>query len=217
LYYRILSASTKKDQEFRHFFDSPSARCPLAAVANGWQLSGTFTGGSGPTHDATYSYVSNGANVNITGSEQYAGRIRIVGNTGSGCSSNPFAQFNTAAYAGPQYGSSGNELGSNLLHGCADHTTNLSLARIFRIGSNEQRRLEFRLDGYNVFNAVVINARNTTMQLASPSAPTTILNSEYNANGTQNQARLTPNNAGFGAATGAQAMRTFQLLFRFTF
>jgi hypothetical protein len=32
-----------------------------------------------------------------------------------------------------------------------------------------------------------------------------------------NQARLTPNNVGFGSATGAQAMRTFQLLFRFTF
>jgi hypothetical protein len=84
---------------------------------------------------------------------------------------------------GPKYGSIGNESGSNLLHGCADHTTNLSLARIFRLKS-EQRRLEFRLDGYNIFNAVVINARNTTMQLASPSAPTSILNSEYNANGT---------------------------------
>jgi hypothetical protein len=179
-------------------------------------LSGAFTGGSGPTYDATYSYVSNGANVNLTGSPQYAARIKLVGNPGSGCSSNPFAQFNTAAYAGPQYGSIGNESGSNLLHGCADHTTNLSLARIFRLKS-EQRRLEFRLDGYNIFNAVVINARNTTMQLASPSAPTTILNSEYNANGTLNQARLTPNNAGFGSATGAQVMRTFQLLFRFTF
>ena len=68
-----------------------------------------------------------------------------------------------------------------------------------------------------LFNAVVINARNTTMQLGSPAAPTTILNSEYNPDGTLNQARLTPTNAGFGAATGAQPMRTFQALFRFTF
>ena len=181
-------------RSFAIFWTPLRPAAPMAAIANGWQLLGTFTGGSGPTYDATYSYVSGGANVNITGSPQYAGRIRLVGNPGSGCSSNPFAQSNTAAFAGPQYNSIGNESGSNLLHGCADHTTNLSLARIFRLKS-EQRRLEFRVDAYNAFNAVVINARASSMQLASPSAPATILNSEYNANGTLNQARLTPNNA----------------------
>jgi hypothetical protein len=28
----------------------------VAALANGWQLSGTFTAGNGPTYDATYAY-----------------------------------------------------------------------------------------------------------------------------------------------------------------
>jgi hypothetical protein len=55
------------------------------------------------------------------------------------------------------------------------------------------------------------------MQLNNPAAPTTVTNNQYNADGTLNPARLTPQNAGFGAATGAQAMRTAQVQVRFQF
>jgi len=40
----------------------------LGVAANGWQLSGILTAGSGLPYDATYSYATNGTNVNLTGS-----------------------------------------------------------------------------------------------------------------------------------------------------
>jgi len=188
----------------------------LAAVANDWQLSGVFTGGSGAPYDATYSYQTNGLNVNLTGSPQYQARIRVVGDPGSGCSSNSYAQFNTAAFAGPTFGSVGNESGRNLLHGCSDHTTDLSIARNFRLGG-ERRRLQLRLDAFNAFNTVVINGRQAQLQLNDPTNTTTIRNNQINADGSLNRARLRPVDAGFGAATSAQPMRSLQLQLRFIF
>jgi len=187
----------------------------LSTVVNGWQVSGAFNAGTGPAYDATYTYNSGGSNVNITGSPSYAGRIRLAGNPGSGCSGNPYQEFNTAAFAGPGYSSIGNESGSALLRGCFDHQANLSISRYFRLG--EQKRLQLRADAYNVFNNVIINSFQSNMVLASPSSPNTIMNNQYNADGSLNQARLTPATAGFGAATGAMPMRTVQVQARFTF
>jgi hypothetical protein len=45
----------------------------------------------------------------------------------------------------------------------------------------------------------------------------TIRNNQYNPDDSLNTARLTPANAGAGAATGAQAMRTIQMQLRFMF
>ena len=78
-------------------------------------------------------------------------------------------------------------------------------------------QLQFRLDIFNAFNSVVINARNTTIQYNNPAAATTITNNQYNADGSLNTARLTPATAGAGAATGAQAMRSMQMQIRFRF
>ena len=88
------------------------------AVINDWQLSGVFTGTSGSRYDSTFSYNSNGSSVNLTGSPSYAARIKVVGDPGSGCSDDQYAQFNTAAFAGPGYNSLGLESGSNLMGGC---------------------------------------------------------------------------------------------------
>ena len=70
---------------------------------------------------------------------------------------------------------------------------------------------------FNVFNAVIINARQTVLQYNSPADPNTLRNNQYGTDGTLNTARITPVNAGAGAATGAQAMRTIQAQIRFTF
>jgi hypothetical protein len=164
----------------------------------------------------TYNYASNGANVNLTGSPQYYARINVGRNAGSGCSGNPYAQINANAFSGPTYNSIGNESGSSLFNYCFNNTTDVAIQRSFRLFS-EQRRFSFRVDAFNVFNTVVINAVNTTMQLASPAAPSAITNNQFNADGSLNTARLTPQNAGFGAATGAQARRTIQAQVRFTF
>jgi hypothetical protein len=120
----------------------------------------------------------------------------------------------------------GLESGVNYLVGCPDHTVDLALQRTFRAGG--ARRLTVRLDAFNAFNAVIFNARQTQLQLNSPT-DLTIRNPQFvakdgdttlapGATGTVlNSNRLTPNAAGFGAVTGAQAMRSFQLNVRFAF
>jgi hypothetical protein len=186
----------------------------LASIANDWQLSGIFTGGSAARYDISYSYQSAGENINITGSPSYAGRTRIVGDTGSGCSSNQYSQFNGNAFAGPQYGSVGLESGRNYLVGCPDKTVDLAIARNFRLGST--RAAQIRFDIFNAFNTVVYNARQTQLQLTNPTDQV-IRNAQLNADGSVNQARLRPRDAGFGAVTGAQGMRSVQLQLRFQF
>ncbi|MDQ3213374.1 MAG: hypothetical protein M3Q85_11920, partial [Acidobacteriota bacterium] len=115
---------------------------------------------------------------------------------------------------GPQYGSVGLESGRNLLRGCADKRVDLSLSRDIRAGGS--RRLELRLDVFNAFNAEVITARNNTVTYVSPTN-LTVVNNQFNADGSLNTARSKPNNSGFGAATNAEALRNVQVQVRFQF
>jgi hypothetical protein len=69
---------------------------------------------------------------------------------------------------------------------------------------------------FNAFNAVVIDQRQTTVTYVSPSN-LTVVNNQFKADGTLNAARAKPNNAGFGAATRALAMRNVRLQLRFQF
>ena len=196
-------------------------------LLNDWQISAVLTAGSANQplapqannqsngrYDLTYTYQNNGANVNLTGSPDYAPKIVYVGDPGTGCSSDQYRQFNTSAVTGPQYGSVGLESGRNILGGCPDHTVDLAVARNIRLGGG--RTLQFRLDAFNVFNTVVINDRNRNVIYRSPT-DLTIVNSETLPDGSIDPARLTPRNAGFGAATGAQPMRNMQLQIRFGF
>ena len=137
-----------------------------------------------------------------------------LGDPGSGCSSDQYRQFNTASVTGPTYNSVGLESGRNILGGCPDKTVDMAIARNIRLGGN--RTFQFRLDIFNVFNTVVINNRERNVTFVSPTN-LTIVNSQTNADGSLNQARLTPRNAGFGAATGAQNMRNMQVQIRFGF
>jgi len=191
---------------------------PKAAgyVVNGWQLSAVYTGGNGAPYDATYTYASNGANVNLTGSPQYVARIKVGSNAGSGCGSSQYQQLNANAFSGPTYNSTGNESGSSLFNYCFNNTADLAVQRSFGVWG-EKRRVSFRLDAFNVFNIAVINAVNNTMQLASPAAASTVTNNQFLSTGALNTGRITAQNAGFGAATGALPMRTLQAQIRFTF
>jgi len=202
------------------------ARGVLAAVANDWQLSGILTAGSGARYTPTVSYQNGGGNVNLTGSPDYGARIVILGDTGSGCGGDQYRQFNTAAFTGPQPGSLGLESGQNYMVGCADRTIDLSIQRNIRLGGS--RQLQFRLDAFNAFNVVVFNARQAQLQLNSPT-DLTIRNPQFVAKegdttlapgavGTvPNSTRILPNNAGFGAVTGALAPRSLQAQIRFQF
>jgi len=186
----------------------------LHAITSGWQVSGVLTAGSGAAYSLAYEYQTAGANVNITGSPDYSGRVVLLDGLGSGCSDNPYGQFNASAVRGPGYNSLGMESGRNYLRGCWNKTVDLSLMRSVSLGG--KRRLDFRVDIFNALNAVVINARSTTATFNNPTSMT-LMNNQYNADGSVNQSRLQPRTAGFGAATGAQDMRNLQMQVRLQF
>jgi hypothetical protein len=193
---------------------SGGAKKVVAHIVNDWQLSGVFTGNSGGRYDLGFSYNANGANRNITGSPDYGGRIRYVGDPGSGCTDNQYAQFNINSIVLPQAGSVGLESGRNILIGCANKVVDISLSRSIRLGGG--RELRFQVDAYNALNTVIYNARNTTLDVNSPT-DLTPRTPQFLADGSLNPARLTPRTAGFGAATGAQELRNFQAQVRFSF
>ena len=186
----------------------------IGAILNDWQLSGVFTGGSGAFYDIGYSYQGGISSVNLTGSPSYPARIVINGDPGKGCTDEQYGQFNAAAFSGPLPGSVGLESGRNTMIGCPDRTLDLTIARNIRLGGS--RTLQLRVDLFNALNTVVYNGRVTTVQLNSP-ADQTVRNSQYLPNGTLDPNRVLPRNAGFGAVTSAQAMRSVQGQIRFQF
>ncbi len=187
----------------------------LGFLVNDWQLSGIWTGTSGSAYTITQSYQSGGGNVNLTGSPTFGGRIRIVGDPGEGCTSDPYRQFNTAAFQGPLVGSVGLESANNYLFGCFLSVLDISIARNIRLGGS--RVLQLRLDSFNAPNQAIITGRQQSVTLASPNDPVTALNLPHLPDGTLNPARVRPNSAGFGAVNAWQTPRNLQAYIRFSF
>ena len=77
--------------------------------------------------------------------------------------------------------------------------------------------MQLRADIFNLLNQSVVTARNTSMQLANPNDPVTIVNLPFDASGNAIPARVKPNGAGFGVANNYQPPRTVQLQLRFAF
>lgn len=188
----------------------------LRNLIRDWQVSSVATVASGGTYGLGASYQTNGGNVNLTGSPDWGGRVTLLDNLGSGCSDNQFAQFNYAAIKPPTFGSVGMESGRNYMRGCMTRNVDLSLVRRIRVTRSERYRAELRADVFNALNTVDINGRNTNAQFTSPTN-LTLVNSQFNADGSLNQSRLTPRNSGFGAATSARGLRSIQLQLRFQF
>jgi hypothetical protein len=187
----------------------------LAALVNDWQLSGVWAAQTSSAYTVSYTYQSGGGNVNLTGSPDYPARIRLVGDPGSGCSSDPYRQFQTAAFAGPLPNSVGLESGTDYLRGCFQSALDLALARNIRLGG--RRNLQLRVDAFNVLNEARVTNRNASMALASPTDPTTPQNLPFDASGELLPNRVRPNQAGFGAVTAYQPARTLQAQIRFQF
>ena len=189
----------------------------IGLIANDWQISGVWTANTGTAYTVGVSYqggATGNGNQNITGSPNYGGRVRIVGNPGAGCSSDPLRQFNAGAFAGPLSNSLGLESGADYLRGCFQNVMDLALSRTIRIPGNKQ--FQVRLDMFNAFNQSIVTGRNTTMSLVSP-VDGTVSNLPYDAQGNTVVARSLPKNAGFGVANAYQAPRTMQLQLRFAF
>ena len=188
----------------------------LLNLTRDWQLSAVSTIGSGGTYGLGYSYQNNGGNVNLTGSPDWGARVGLLPGLGSGCSSSQYAQFDFTKITPPTYGSVGMESGRNYMRGCATRNADVSVVRRIRVSRSERYRAELRADVFNAFNTVDINGRNGSAQFTSPTN-LTLVNSQYNADGSLNQSRLTPRNAGFGAANSARGLRSIQLQLRFQF
>ena len=180
------------------------------SVLNDWQLSGVFRAGSGAPYTVTYSIPGITAK-NLTGAEGLeSARVVITGDPGSGCGSDPYKQFNAAAFTIPQPGSIGLESGLNYMRSCADHTLDLSVSRSFRVMKTQ--RLEVRLDAFNALNATIFSASNATLNVRSLTDPTPT-NLPYDANGNF----IFGNRTGFGAATNTAAPRNMQITMRYQF
>jgi hypothetical protein len=187
----------------------------LAAVVNDWQLSGVVTAQSGTPYDVGFSYSGGIGNAVLTGSPDYAARIIMTGDPGSGCSSDPTRQFNTSVFQGPQPDSLGLESGQNYLRGCPTKKLDLAIARVLNFGGGRQAQI--RVEVYNALNTVTYSNRNTSAQYASLTTASTITNLPYDANGNLIGNRNLPNSAGFGVVTNAEPLRSMQVQVRFSF
>ena len=187
----------------------------LGLIVNDWRFSSIWTGITGNPYTVGYSYQNGGGNVNITGSPDYGGRVRIVGDPGDGCSGNPYQQFNPTAFQGPLYNSVGLESGNGYLRECFMSTLDLSIARTIRMGG--ARNLQLRVDVFNAPNSGIITDRASTINLQNPNDPVTITNLPYDVNGNVLPNRSLPRNAGVGVANEYQRERRVQLQVRFSF
>ena len=194
---------------------STPVRQAIGIIVNDWQLSGIWTGATGSPYAIGFSYQSGGSSVNLTGSPDYAARIRVIDDPGRGCSDDVYRQFNTAAFHGPLTGSVGLESGNAYMTGCFSSVLDLSIARNIRLGGT--RQIQFRVDMFNAPDAAIITGRNTTLSLSSPSDPVTPQNLPFDSNGNLIVARSLPRGAGFGVANAYQAPRTIQAQIRFSF
>ena len=74
-----------------------------------------------------------------------------------------------------------------------------------------------RAELYNAFDAVIINGRNATMNIASLDTASMATNLPYDSAGNVIPARVIPSTAGFGVATTALDPRRVQVQIRFQF
>ena len=185
----------------------------IGYLANDWQLSGVWTAATGAAYIVGTSY-QNGGNQNVTGSADYGGRMRIVGDIGSGCSSDALRQFTAAGFAPPLVGSVGLESGADYLRGCFQSALDMSIARNIKLAGS--RQLQLRVDVFNAPNQAIVTGRNTTLSVVSP-IDGTAANLPFDASGAPIDSRSLPKNAGFGVANTYQSPRTIQAQIRFSF
>ena len=129
-----------------------------AALANGWQLASVLSTGNTAPYDATFSYAGGIGNVNLTGSPNYTARIDdrrrpglgVLEQSVSACSIRTRSRARRTA-------ASATSPARTRSSGCWDKTVDLSVSRNIALGG--KRQVQFRLDVFNVFNAVVFNAR----------------------------------------------------------
>jgi len=175
-------------------------------LLNDWQLSGVFRLSSGGIYPITYS-IGGVSDANLSGTNSPAARVVLTCDPGSGSSSDPYKQFNTACFAPPQPHSNGNESKRRFMHGPMTNNLDLSLSKVIPVG---KVKMEVRLDAFNALNHTQFTGVNSNINFRSLADPT-ITNLPYNSSG-----QLTNIN-GFGAVNGVATARTLQLVTRLMF
>jgi Carboxypeptidase regulatory-like domain len=124
-----------------------------AVIAGGWALTGITTLSSG----IPFTLGLNFDNAN-TGNVNWPNRIA------SGKLDNPTVGrwFDTSAFVFPAQYVQGNA-GRNILTGPGTVSTDISLQRSFRLPLRDSMRLEFRAEGFNIFNTPQLGQPNVTV------------------------------------------------------
>ena len=128
-------------------------------MVNDWSLSGIWSGATGTAYSVTAAYQSGGGNVNLTGSPDFAPRVRVVGGPGRRLQRRPAAPVQRQRVPGPLVGSDGLESGNGYLTGCFISNLDLAIARTIKLGGS--RNVQLRVDVFNAFNQAGIIARQT--------------------------------------------------------
>ena len=186
--------------EFPKFSDNKI----FALATNNWQLSGIYRYQTGGPYNIGYS-IPGLSSYGLTGTQQIEGaRIAVVGNPGSGNTSDPYRQFNVNAFTTPTFGSLGLESGRNFLYRAPINSWDMTVSKEFRF--KERAKVEIRLDTFNTLNHTQFNNVNTTLNVTSAtnSTPT-------------NLASETGNKTGFGAVTSVRPPRNMQVVVRISF
>jgi hypothetical protein len=182
---------------------------PLGYLTNGWQLSGNYRWMYGTPASAGYS-IPNIGNQNLTGSYTEGARVALTGqpiSTGYN-NSDPYNQFNVAAFTAPKPGSIGLDSPRYTMWDPPINNLDLSVSKSIPFGG--KRRLEFRLDAFNALNHTQFSGINRTLNFASLT-DNTVLNLPYNAAG------QLVNRTGVGTVSGVRPARQLQLMTRFQF
>ena len=146
-------------------------------------------------YDLNYKYQNNGANVNLTGSPDYARQDRLSRRSGQRAARATSTGSSTRRRStGPTYGSVGLESGRNPARRLPGQDRR-PVDRRGTSASAASRTLQFRLDVFNVFNAVVYQRPEQHRDLSQPDGPDH-RQLAVPAGRLARSGRLTPRNAG---------------------
>lgn len=180
----------------------------LGSLINDWQISGIYRYQTGAPYNVGVS-IPGLSGYGVTGTQQIeGGRAVIIGAPGTGTSSDPYRQFNVAAFTAPGLGSLGLESGRNFLYRSPINSWDLSLSKEFKI--TEQVKFELRLDAFNALNHTQFDGVNSTLNVTSLTnlTPTNLV---FDAAGN------TVNKNGFGSISSVRPPRNMQISARFQF
>ncbi len=181
---------------------------PVGYITNDWQLSGSYRYMSGTPASAGFSIPGIG-NTNLTGSSTEGARIALTGTgVGKGWSSDPYNQFDINAFKPPQPGSIGLESPRYVFRNPPIDNWDLSLSK--SVSLSGRRRLELRLDAFNVLNHTQFSGVNRTINYTSLT-DATVTNKPYNAS------NVLTNRNGVGTISGVRNPRQLQFVTRFSF